>query len=177
MLPLPSLYLAMRMSTVALGHHCGLLPSFFLSLAVLQTFWLDHPRRSFLSYDNLLALGRLGLKWPNPDLLPLELNHVHVCQEQVLIELHLGTFCKFQWSFICGRLNLSTENIAIISSKRIRIVPFTICKLFKLFRRQYDMISWQFNLFFLQQVIKNPIILSNVKSVAHIVLSAFRGWL
>jgi hypothetical protein len=85
-----------------LGASLWLAPLIFLSLAVLQTFWLDHPRRSFLSYDNLLALGRLGLKWPNPDLLPLELNHVHVCQEQVLIELHLGTFCKFQWSFICG---------------------------------------------------------------------------
>jgi hypothetical protein len=34
-----------------------------------------------LSYDDLLALGRLGLRWLNQDLIPVELDHVHVCQE------------------------------------------------------------------------------------------------
>jgi hypothetical protein len=63
--------------------------------------------------------------------LPLvELEHVNVCWERVFVELHLRTFCKFQSSFVYGRLNLSMENIAIISSMRIRIMPFTICMLF-----------------------------------------------
>jgi hypothetical protein len=69
------------------------------------------------------------------------------------------------------------ENIAINSSMRIRIMPYTISMLFELFRRWYDMITWQFNLFFLQQVIKDPITLSDVKSVAHFILSTFRSWL
>jgi hypothetical protein len=38
-----------------------LAPLILLQLVVLRTFWLDHPRRLLLSYDNLLALGRLSL--------------------------------------------------------------------------------------------------------------------
>jgi hypothetical protein len=38
---------------------------------------------------------------------------------------------------------------------------------YELFRRWYDMTTWQFNLFFLQQVIKYPITLSDVECVAH----------
>jgi hypothetical protein len=79
-----------------------LAPFVVLPLAIFWTFWLDHPRWPFLSYDNLLTLGRLGLTWLNQDLLPIKLNHVHVCQEQVLIELHLGTFYKFQSCFVYG---------------------------------------------------------------------------
>jgi hypothetical protein len=150
-----------------------LAPLVLLSLAILQTFWLNHPRWSLFSYDDLLALGRLGLRWLNQDLLPIELDHVHVCRECVLVELHLGTFYKFHSSFIYGRLNLSMKNIAIISSMRIRIMLFTIRMLFELFQRWYDMTTWQFNLFFLQQVIKYPITISDVKSVAHFILSAF----
>jgi hypothetical protein len=37
------------------------------------------------------------------------------------------------------------------------------------------MITWQFNLFLLQEVIKNPITLSDVESVEHLILSAFRS--
>jgi hypothetical protein len=33
-----------------------LAPLILLRLAILQTFGLNHPRLSFLSYDNLLAL-------------------------------------------------------------------------------------------------------------------------
>jgi hypothetical protein len=44
-------------------------------------FWPDHPRLSLFSYDNLFALGRLGLRWANQDLLPIELDHVHVSWE------------------------------------------------------------------------------------------------
>jgi hypothetical protein len=33
------------------------------------------------------------------------------------------------------------------------------------------MTTWQFNLFFLQQVIKNPITLSNIEHEAHLILS------
>jgi hypothetical protein len=40
-----------------------------------------------------------------------------------------------------------------------------------------SMINWQFDLFFLQQVIKDPITLSNVKSVAHFVLPTLRSGL
>jgi hypothetical protein len=69
------------------------------------------------------------------------------------------------------------KNIAIVSSMRIRFMPFIIRMLFEMFWRRYDMTTWQFNLFFLQQVIKNPITLSNVESVVHFVLSSFRSQL
>jgi hypothetical protein len=60
---------------------------------------------------------------------------------------------------------------------RIRIIPFAIRMLFELFWGRYDMTTWQFDLFFLQQVIKNPIALSNIKCAAHLILPAFRSWL
>jgi hypothetical protein len=69
------------------------------------------------------------------------------------------------------------EDIAIVSSMRIKIMPFTICMLFELFWRRYDVITWQFNLLFLQQVVKDHITLSDIECVAYFVLSAFRGWL
>jgi hypothetical protein len=69
------------------------------------------------------------------------------------------------------------ENIAIISSMRIRIMPFTICMLLELFQQWYDVTTWQFNLLFLQQVIKNHITLSDIKCVAHFILLAFRSQL
>jgi hypothetical protein len=47
-----------------------LAPLIRLPLAILWTFWLDHPRWPLLSYDDLLALSRLGLRWLNQDLLP-----------------------------------------------------------------------------------------------------------
>jgi hypothetical protein len=111
-----------------------LAPFIFVPLAVLRTFWLNHPRWPLFSYDDLLALGRLVLRWLNQDLLPIELDHVHVCWERVLVEFHLETFCKFQLSFVYGRLNLSMENIAIVSIMRIRIMLFIIRMLFELFR-------------------------------------------
>jgi hypothetical protein len=55
-----------------------LAPLVLLPFTILRTFWLNHPRWPLFSYDDLLALGRLGLRWPNQDLLPIELNHVHV---------------------------------------------------------------------------------------------------
>jgi hypothetical protein len=100
---LPSLYLAMRVSKVAFGQHCGLPPPLIpLPLAILQNFWLNHPRWSFFSFDNLFSLGRLGLRWRNQDLLALELDHVHIRWEWVLVKLHLGAFYKFQSSFVYG---------------------------------------------------------------------------
>jgi hypothetical protein len=72
-------------------------------------------------------------------------------------------------------IELVDGKIAIVSSMRIRIMPFTISTFFELFRRWYGMITWQFNLFFLQRVIKDPITLSDIKSVTHLVLSAFRS--
>jgi hypothetical protein len=86
-----------------------------------------------LSYDDLLALGRLGLRWLNQDLIPVELDHVHVCQEWVFVEIHLMTLYKFQLSVIYVRLNPSMENITIVSSMRIRIMSFTISIPFELF--------------------------------------------
>jgi hypothetical protein len=85
---------------------------------------------SLFSYDNLFALGGLGLRWPNQDLLPIELDRVHVSREQIFIELHLGTLRKLQSSFIFDRLNMLTENIAIISSIRKGIMSFIIYMLF-----------------------------------------------
>jgi hypothetical protein len=77
-----------------------LAPIVLLSLVIFQIFWLDHPRWPLFSYDDLLALGRLGLRWPNQDLLPIKLDNVHVHWERVFVELHLGTFYKFQSSFV-----------------------------------------------------------------------------
>jgi hypothetical protein len=67
-----------------------LAPLILLPLAIIRTFRLDHPRWLFFSYDNLLSLGRLGLRWPNQNLLPLELDHVHIHRERVIAK-HLGT--------------------------------------------------------------------------------------
>jgi hypothetical protein len=39
------------------------------------------------------------------------------------------------------------------------------------------MITWQFKLFFLQQVIKDPITFSNIKSVVHFILPTFKSQL
>jgi hypothetical protein len=111
-----------------------LAPLFLLPLAILRTFGLNHPRWPLLSYDDLFALGRLSLRWLNQDLLSIELDHIHVCQERVFVELHLGTFYKFQSSVIYGRLNLSMKNIAIASSMGIRIMSFIISLFFELFR-------------------------------------------
>jgi hypothetical protein len=124
-------------------------PLILLPLTTFRTFWLDHLWWPLFFYDDILALGRLGLRWLNQELLPIELDHVHIRREWVFVELYLGTFYKFQSSFVYGRLNMSMKNIAIISSMRIRIMPFTICMLFELFRRWYDMTTLQLNLFFL----------------------------
>jgi hypothetical protein len=72
-----------------------LAPFILFSLAIFRTFWLEHPRWPLFSYDDVLTLGQLGLRWLNQDLLPIKLGHVHVCGEQVFVELHLRTFCKF----------------------------------------------------------------------------------
>jgi hypothetical protein len=67
------------------------------------------------------------------------------------------------------------KNIAIVSSMQVRIMPFTISILFELFWLWYDMNTWQFNLFLLQQVIKDPITLSDVESVVNLILLTFRS--
>jgi hypothetical protein len=95
------------------------LASLILPSANFWIFGSDHPRLSLFSYDNFFALGRLGLRWLNHDPLPIELDRVHVSWERIFVELHLGTLRKLQSSLIYGRLNLSMENIAIISSMRI----------------------------------------------------------
>jgi hypothetical protein len=77
-----------------------LAPLILLPLAILKIFWFDHLRQSFFSYDDLLALGLLDLRWSNQDLLPIEFHHVHVCQERVFVELRLGTLYKFQSNFV-----------------------------------------------------------------------------
>jgi hypothetical protein len=104
-----------------------------LVLLPLANFWIfgpDHPWLSLFSYDNIFALGLLSLRWPNQDILPIELHCVHVSREWIFVELQLGTLYKLQSSFIYGQSNLSMENIAIISSMRIGSMSFTICMLF-----------------------------------------------
>jgi hypothetical protein len=71
--------------------------SWLASLVLLPSanFWIfgpDPPPLSLFSYDDLLALGRLGLRWLNQDLLPLELDHVDVNLEWIFAELHLEIF-------------------------------------------------------------------------------------
>jgi hypothetical protein len=77
-------------------------PLVLLPLAIFQTFWLDHPWCPLFFYSDVIAFGQLGLRWLNQDLLPIELDHVHIRGEWDLVELHLGTFYKFQSSFIYG---------------------------------------------------------------------------
>jgi hypothetical protein len=96
-----------------------LAPLVLLPLSILRSFWLNHPRWPLFSFNEIFTLGRLSLVWPYKYLLPIEIDHVHVRRERVLVKLDLGTFCKFQLSFIYGRLNLLTENIAIVSTMRI----------------------------------------------------------
>jgi hypothetical protein len=91
--------------------------SWLASLVLLPSanFWIfgaDHPRWSLFSYDELLTLGRLGLRWPNQDLLPLELDRVHVNLERIFVKLHLRIFSKFQLSFVYSRLNLIISRIS-----------------------------------------------------------------
>jgi hypothetical protein len=61
-----------------------------LPLANFQIFRPAHTRLSLFSYDELLALGLLGLRWLNQDLLPLELDYVQVNLEWIFVVLHLG---------------------------------------------------------------------------------------
>jgi hypothetical protein len=89
------MYLAVRMSKVAFGRRCGLPPLVLLPFAILQTFQLDHPRWLFFSYNDLFTLSRLDLGSSNHDLLPIELDHVHVCREHGLVELPLGLSANF----------------------------------------------------------------------------------
>jgi hypothetical protein len=55
-------------------------------------FGPDHHRLSLFSYDNLLAFGRLSLRWPNQDLLPIKLNHVHIAQDTGLCRASFEDF-------------------------------------------------------------------------------------
>jgi hypothetical protein len=85
--------------------------SWLASLVLLPSanffiFGPEHPRLSLFSSGKILALGQLSLRWPNQDLLPLELDHVHVELERNFIELQLRIFNKFQSSFVYGCLNL-----------------------------------------------------------------------
>jgi hypothetical protein len=106
-----------------------LLPS-----ANLWIFGPGHPQLSIFSYDSLVTFSRLILRCSNQDLLPIELDRIHISWKRVFVKLHLRTFSKFQSSFVYGRLNLMIKNIAIISSMRIGIMPFTISMPFELFR-------------------------------------------
>jgi hypothetical protein len=94
MLALPSLYLAMRMLKVTFEQDCGLPLSFFFHRPISRFLGLI-ILSSLFSYDDLLALGQLSLTWLNQDLLPLELDHVHVNLERIFIELHLGILANF----------------------------------------------------------------------------------
>jgi hypothetical protein len=85
--------------------------SWLASLVLLPSanffiFGPEHPRLSLFSSGKILALGQLSLRWPNQDLLPLELDRVHVELERNFVELQLRIFNKFQSSFVYGCLNL-----------------------------------------------------------------------
>jgi hypothetical protein len=72
---------------LVLGHEdveCGLwaslrfAPLILLPLVIFRTFWLDYHRWPFFSYNDLFTLGWLSLRWSNQDLLPIEIDHIHV---------------------------------------------------------------------------------------------------
>jgi hypothetical protein len=72
-----------------------LAPLILPPLAIFWAFWCDNPRWPFFPYDNLFALGWLGQIWLNQDLFPIDLDFVHVHQEWVFVELHLGLSTNF----------------------------------------------------------------------------------
>jgi hypothetical protein len=55
-----------------------LAPLILLPMATFWTFWLDYLRWLLFSYKDILALGQLGLRWLNQDLLPIDLDCVHI---------------------------------------------------------------------------------------------------
>jgi hypothetical protein len=92
------------------------------SLPSIESFLGHHfPARNFMipiglscvADDYLFVFALIGRVWPNQDPLALKINHVH--RKGIRVHLH---FLKFQSSFVNGRLNLSTEYIAIISGMR-----------------------------------------------------------
>ena len=83
-----------------------------------------------------------------------------------LINLHL---MHFQSSFINGRLDSSTKNIAIISCMRKRIMPLAICMPFQLLKRRYDM--RQLDVSASKQFIKYTITLRNIKCETNLFLA------
>jgi hypothetical protein len=72
-----------------------LAPLILLPLSTFWTIWLDHPWWLLFSYDDILALGRLGLRWLNQDLLPIDLDHVHVRWEWSLSSFIWGLCTNF----------------------------------------------------------------------------------
>jgi hypothetical protein len=119
------------MSKVAFGHLCSLpSPLILLPLAIFRTFHLNHPPWPLFSYDDILAFGRPGLRWPNQDLLPIKLDYVHVHWEMGLCRASFGDFLQILIVLHLWPIEPVDGNIAIISSMRIRIMPFTICMFF-----------------------------------------------
>jgi hypothetical protein len=58
-----------------------LAPLILVLVAILRDLRFHHPQQPFISYYHLFSFGRLGLRWKNHDLLPFNLDHVHVHQE------------------------------------------------------------------------------------------------
>ena len=110
------------------------LTSSVLSLTTSLARILSLAHRPWITNDNVLPLRSFGLFWLNEYLWIVQFQHIN--RERSLVNLYLR---KYQSSFINGRLYLSTKNITIISRRRCRVVPLTICMSSKLLRRRYSM--------------------------------------
>jgi hypothetical protein len=121
---------------------------------------------SLFTDDQIVALGCLSLLWTDQHLGILQINGVD--QKRIFIHLHL---LKTQPAFIDGRLDLPMENITIIGSMRIRIMPSTISFPFQLIQRGYSM--RHLNAASFMQFIKNLITLGYIKSKLNLLLPIF----
>jgi hypothetical protein len=81
---------------------------------------------SFVTNDHIFVHGRMSLFSMNQHLRILQINGVD--RKMVFVYLH---FLKTQLSFINGLLDLLIENIAIINSMRISIMPHIVSSPFQ----------------------------------------------
>jgi hypothetical protein len=114
-----------------------------LSIGALIVIFQNHltGQNPFIDRDNslftnerILVRGCFSLLWTDQHIGILQISSVD--RQRIFVDSH---FLKTQLSFINGRLDLLTENITIVSSVRVRIVPHAISFSFQLIQRRYSM--------------------------------------
>jgi hypothetical protein len=88
------------------------------------------------------------------------------------LDVHITfVFLRTYPAFVDGFLDEFSENSALIGTMIVRIMIFTILSLFKFLGRRYFVISCQLDLTLLEQKIKNPIGLADIKAVLLVVIN------